>query len=556
MEKYQDSNIESDVSSMVSLALHAQTFIYYEPKCFQEAMESPESDLWKRATDEEIQSHYKNNTWTVVPLPPGRVCIPSGWNFKIKTDKDGQPKRRKARFFAKGYRQIKGIDFQESFAPVVRYDSLRVVIATAASQNLELIQLDVKTAFLNGEIDEEIYISQPQGYIIQGREEEVCKLNKALYGIRQASRIWNLKLHSALVKFGLKQCMADPCIYSRIDGKETVIIAIWVDDGLIAGSNMNIIMKIVNFLSTNFEMEYGPAEHFVGLVIHQDRKNKKIFLSAPQYVDKVLAKFNMTKSHPVAIPADKGAPRLSKLMGPSNQEEREIMKKFPYREAVGSIMYAAITLRPDISFIAGQLAQHCENPGPKHWNAAKRALRYLAGTRNHGLCFDGSGTNSDNLSGYSDADYAGDPDSRRSTSGFVFLLNGGPVTWSSRRQPIVALSTMESEYIAASDSCREATWLRLLLSELGLHQREPTKLWCDNESAISLARNPESHKRSKHIDVRYHYIREQIAKSVMEISYVNTKNQLADILTKAVDTESQEKLKRGMGVINVPIIVG
>jgi hypothetical protein len=540
------------IMATTTMAFQAFEFIFYEPKTFKEAMESSEGNLWKLATDDEMLSHAKNNTWTVVPLPPGRVCIPSGWNFKIKTGKDGLPKRRKARFFAKGYRQTKGIDYQETFAPVVRYDSLRVLIAIAASRDLELTQLDVKTAFLNGEIEEEIFISQPEGYIVTGREKEVCRLNKSLYGIKQASRIWNQKLHSSLIAFGLNQSNADPCIYYRFTKDHMLIIAIWVDDGLVAASDLAITDKAVNFLNKNFEMEYGPADHFVGLVISRDRINKRIFLAAPQYIDKVLSKFNMSNCHPVTLPADKGATALSKEMSPQEQEEREIMSNVPYREAVGSIMYAAITVRPDIAFIAGQLAKFCENPGPTHWKAAKRVLKYLAGTRNHGLCFNGRHIDNNLLTGYSDADYAGDSDTRRSTSGFVFVLNGAAVTWSSRRQPIVALSTMESEYIAASDASREVIWLRRLLSELGEEQTNPTRLLCDNESAISLTRNPESHKRSKHIDVRYHFIREQIFKKTIEISYVNTREQLADAFTKAIDEISQSKIMAGLGIVEVP----
>jgi hypothetical protein len=214
-------------------------------------------------------------------------------------------------------------------------------------------------------------------------------------------------------------------------------------------------------------------------------------------------------------------------------------------------MYAAITLRPDIAFQAGQIAQHCENPGLKHWNAVKRVLRYLAGTKNHGLCFGGSESNLNEIVGYSDADYGGDIETRRSTSGSIFKLNGGPVTWSSKKQPIVVLSTMESEYIAASDTGREAKWLRLLLSELGLPQKSPTKIWCDNESAIALARNPEYHKRSKHIDVRYHHLRELVFNKVIDIEYVNTKEQLADFLTKPVDIESSERIKKNLGIVKV-----
>ncbi len=383
-----------------------------------------------------------------------------------------------------------------------------MLIAIAASHNLELAQLDVKTAFLNGEVEDEIFISQPEGYIVAGREKEVCRLNKALYGIKQASRIWNQKLHSSLVGFGLIQSNADPCIYYRLDKNHLRIIAIWVDDGLVAASDMDTINKTVNFLNKNFEIDHGPADHFVGLVISRDRIKRRIYLAAPQYIDKMLAKFNLSNCHPVSLPADKEAMTLSKSMSPQEQDEKDMMSNIPYREAVGSIMYAAITVRPDIAFIAGQLAIFCENPGPTHWKAAKRVLKYLAGTRNHGLCFDGRHIDNNLLIGYSDADYAGDCDTRRSTSGFVFVLNGAAVTWASRRQPIVALSTMESEYIAASDPSREVIWLRRLLHELGIEQTNPTPLLCDNESAISLTRNPESHKRSKHIDVRYHFIRE------------------------------------------------
>lgn len=548
METYAGLSKTSDITS---LAFHAHTLIFYEPKSFKEAMASEESELWKLAADDEIRSHHKNNTWTIVPLPEGRTCIPSGWNFKIKTGKDGLPKRRKARFFAKGYKQIKGIDFEESFAPVVRYDSLRVMFAIAAAHDLELFQLDVKTTFLNGEVDEELYIAQPEGYVVAGREKEVCRLNKSIYGIRQASRIWNMTLHSALLAFGLTQSTADPCIYSRIRGDEIIIIAIWVDDGLIAGSNISLIRNIIRYLNTNFEIEHGPAEHFVGIVIERDRPGRKIYLSAPHYIEKMLAKFNMTSVHPVAIPADKGGPHLSKSLSPTSRGESDLMKTLPYREAVGGLLYAAITLRPDIAFVTSRLAQYCENPGVQHWKAAKRVIKYLAGPRDYGICFGGSETFNRQLNGYSDADYAADIDTRRSTSGFVFTLNGGPVSWTSRRQPIVALSTMESEYIAASDASREATWLRILLKELGIEQNKPTPIWCDNESAISLAKNPNSHKRFKHIDVRYHYIREQVMKKVVNMSYINTKSQLADILTKALDVMSQKKLMKEIGIVKI-----
>lgn len=300
--------------------------------------------------------------------------LPSGWNFKVKTDKLGLPCRRKARFFAKGYRQVKGIDCQESFAPVVRYDSLRVIIAITAARNLEIIQLDVTTAFLNGLIDELVYIAQPEGYVVPGRELEVCRLNKGIYGICQASRIWNKTLQDALIQYGLAQSTADPCVYYRITRTGFLIIAVWVDDKLVAGRSMDIINDIVYYLNRKFEITAVPADLFFGIVITRDRPNKRIYLSIPQFIEKTLAKLRESKAHPLSLPILKDSHRLS---SPSTPAELATMAGIPFREAVGCIMYAALTVRIDIAFIAGQLAQHCQNPGMDHCKAALRVLKYI-----------------------------------------------------------------------------------------------------------------------------------------------------------------------------------
>jgi hypothetical protein len=542
------------MSCCISIALKGSS-LYYEPQTYKEAMGGAESALWKLATDREIAAHLKNQTWTLTTLPNGRICIPSGWDFKVKTDKLGLPCRRKARFFAKGYRQVQGIDYQESFSPVVRYDSLRIIIAITAARNLELIQLDVTTAFLNGLIDELVFIAQPEGYVIPGREQEVCRLNKGIYGLCQASRIWNKTLHDALIQYGLIQSTADPCVYYRITRTCFLIIAVWVDDGLVAGNSMDVIDDVIRYLNRKFEITAVPADLFVGIVIARDRPNQRIYLSIPQFIEKTLVKFRLSDAHPLSLPVLKGSPRLSSYSAPSTPTEVATMSTIPFREVVGCIMYAALTVRIDIAFIAGQLAQHCQNPGLDHWKAAQRVLKYLASTRNHGLCFGGNDVKDNILIGYSDADYAGDPDTRRSTSGYVFILNGGAVTWSSRRQPIVALSTMQSEYIAASDSTREAVWIRRLLDNLGSTQMNPTALRCDNESAIGLAYNPLAHKGSKHIDVRYHYIREQVTNKTIELGYVNTCKQIADVLTKAVDGETFASCLNGFGLGKVPDII-
>jgi hypothetical protein len=234
-----------------------------------------------------------------VPLPPGRTCIPSGWDFKLKTDKLGLPCRRKARFFAQGYCQVKGIDYQESFSPVVRCDSLRVILAIAAARDLELIQLDVTTAFLNGLIDEVVFIAQPEGYVVPGHELDVCRLNKGIYGICQASRIWNKTLHVALINYGLIQSTTDPCVYYHITLTRFLNIAVWVDDGLVAGSSTLLLDAWFLNLNQKFEITAVPADLFVGIVITRDRPNRRIYLSIPQFIDKILTKFQLNAAPPI-----------------------------------------------------------------------------------------------------------------------------------------------------------------------------------------------------------------------------------------------------------------
>ena len=311
----------------------------------------------------------------------------------------------------------------------------------------------------------------------------------------------------------------------------------------------------ISFLNKKFEIAVVPDELFVGNIITRDRINKKKFLSIPQFIEKMLIRFDSADAHPVSQPVLKGTPRLSKSSSPTDPVGRDSMSAFPFRELLGSISYATCTVRPDLAFIVNQLAQFCQNPGPEHWNAGIRVLKYFAGTRSHGLCFDGNTRDWSVLDGYSDADLGGDPETRRSTSGYAFRLSGGAIScWSSRRQPIAALSTMQAEYIAASDWSREAVWLRTLLQELGYTQTGPTLLHCDNESAINLAYNPLANKGSKHIELRHHYIRELVEANVVRIKHVDTKAQLADMLTKAVDAGTFSICMRGLGVGPVPLV--
>ena len=543
---------EIQIKTYHSQAMEALDLLYKEPQSYKEAIASPHAEQWRNGMDKEIASLKENNTWTLVPAPRNSAVIPCRWQYKAKRDKEGNVVIFKARFVAKGFKQQHGIDYTETFAPVVRYDSLRSILALAASRDLHLLQIDVQTAFLYGEIDQELFIHQPEEYVTEDSENYVCRLNKGLYGLKQSSRLWNKKIHRSLVNLLFTQSEADPCVYTRLSGGDIMILAIWVDDGLFAFSDKSAGQSVIDHLREEYKMKAGPAEHFVGLNINRDRPNKTLHLSSPSYIEKVLAKFNMTECNPVRIPAEPSL-RLSRDMEPADVETTAKMRSIPYRQVIGSLMYAAITFRPDITYAVNQLARFCENPGESHWSAAKKVLKYLASTRRFGLQFTGAGIDIDTLSAFSDADYAGDTDTRRSTSGFVFMFNQGAITWSSRRQNCVALSTMESEYIAASDSSREAVWLRRLTAQIGAVQKSPTNLYCDNKSAIAITHNPEHHSRSKHIDVKYHFLRDQQSNGTINISHISSESQLADIFTKPLSSNRFCILRSQLGVVEGPI---
>lgn len=436
-----------------------------EPSTYQEAISSDDANNWRLAMQDEYDSLIKNNTWILTQLPPGRKVIKNKWVFKLKREQDNSVQRYKARLVAKGFTQRQGVDYDETYSPVVKYDSLRIVLSIAAAEDLEISQLDVKTAFLYGDLNEEIYIEQPQGFIQTGKEADVCRLLKSLYGLKQASRSWNQKLDGFLIEYGLIRSSADPCVYFLNDGEGLTIVAIWVDDGLICSHHQSRIDDIVQQLNSKFEITSGPATFFVGLQILRDRSQRRLFLSQSHYIKQMLHKFGMENCKPKGIPADPHG-RLTALMSPSDEEEIKKMESIPYREAVGSLMYAMVTTRPDIAYAVSQVAQFAQNPGQAHWEGVKRIFSYLAGTTHHGISFSGS-MEKNSLLAYTDSDYAGDVDNRKSTTGYVIMLNNGPSAWCSKRQQCTTLSTTEAEYVAACESAKELVWLRSLLKDIG-----------------------------------------------------------------------------------------
>ena len=503
-----------------------------EPSTFQEAVRSSDASLWMKAMQEEMEALHKNKTWELVALPKGRKAIGNKWVYKIKRDSNDQVERYRARLVVKGYAQKEGIDFNEIFSPVVRLNTIRVVLAMCAAFDLHLEQLDVKTAFLHGELEEEIYMLQPEGFEEQGNL--VCRLTKSLYGLKQAPRCWYRRFDSFILSLKYNRLNSDHCAYyKRFGNDDFIILLLYVDDMLVVGPNKDRIQELKAQLAREFDMkDLGPANKILGMQIHRDRRDRKVWLSQKNYLLKVLRRFNMQDCKPISTPLSVGY-KLSSSMCPSNEAQRMEMSRVPYASAVGSLMYAMICTRPDIAHAIGMVSRFMANPGQEHWNAVKRILRYIKGTSSAALCYRGSQYV---VRGYVDSDFAGDLDKRKSTTGYVFTLAGGAVSWLSKLQSVVALSTTEAEYMAATQACKEAVWIRRLLEELG-HNQQTITVYCDSQSALHIARNPAFHSRTKHIGVQYHFVREVVEDGSVDLQKIHTKENLADVMTKAINAD-------------------
>ncbi|GJT52998.1 retrovirus-related pol polyprotein from transposon TNT 1-94 [Tanacetum coccineum] len=453
----------------------------------------PDASFWKEAMQEEIEALHKNKTWELVPLPGGRKPIGNKWVYKIKRNGDDQVERYRARLVVKGYAQKEGIDFNEIFSPVVRMTTVRVVLAMCATYDLHLEQLDVKTAFLHGNLEEEIYMLQPEGFEQKGKENLVCRLNKSLYGLKQAPRCWYKRFDSFIIGLGYNRLHADPCAYfKRFGNNDFVILLLYVDDMLVAGPNKDRISKLKAQLAREFEMkDLGPANKILGMQIHRDRVSRKIWLSQKSYVKKILQRFNMQDCKPISTPFPTNI-KLSSKMSPSSEKERMEMSRVPYASAVGSLMFAMICTRPDIAHAVGVVSRYMAEPGKKHWEAVKRILRYIKGTSDVALCYGESGLT---VKGYVDLDYVGDLDRSKSTTGYVFTLSGGIVSWVSKLQSVVAMSTTEAEYVAAAQASKEASMLKMLFGGTSSRTRENYSSMT-TRSALYLARNPAVHSKT------------------------------------------------------------
>ncbi|WVZ92975.1 hypothetical protein U9M48_039002 [Paspalum notatum var. saurae] len=504
------------------------------------SLEEAEADArWRRAMEEEMSSIEENKTWELVDPPVG--CKPIGlkWVYKVKKNERGDVVKHKARLVAKGFVQREGIDFEEVFAPVARMDSVRLLLALAATRDWSVHHLDVKSAFLNGELTEVVHVRQPPGFIVAGEEGKVLHLKKALYGLRQAPRAWNIKLDTTLATLGFKKCSSEHALYTKRSKEGILIVGVYVDDLIVTGSEQQEIKKFKSEMAAKFKMsDLGLLTYYLGIEVRQGKQAIELCQSA--YALKLLERAGLKGCNPTQVPMQE-KPKLSKL------STAEKVDATHYRSLVGGLRYLTHT-RPDITFAVGYVSRFMEFPRKDHMAAVKHLLRYIAGTCALGLAYPRRKKTSDlHLFGFSDSDMGGDIDGRKSTSGMVFFLETCPISWQSQKQKIVALSTCEAEYISGAAAACHGIWLRRLLEDITGQAVAAPILRIDNKSAIELAKNPVFHSRSKHIDIKFHFIRDCVERKQVVLEQVGTEQQLADVFTKPLGKNNFEKLKSQVG---------
>jgi len=511
-----------------------------EPSSYHEAVTSADAYHWREAIKAELDALNRNRTWEFVDrqsIPLDRQPIGCRWIFKRKFGPDGSITRFKARLVAKGYAQQLGIDYHETFAPVVKLSSIRAILSIGAALRLVIHQMDVKSAFLNGDLDEEIFMNVPEG--IDGNTDNiVCRLLRSLYGLKQAPRTWNKRLDNFLIKEGFVRLEADHSVYIRRSNRCLHIIAVHVDDLLLLADSEESMIHIKGALATEFEMtDCGPVHFYLGIQIQQIQQQTTtpiITLSQSHFIDQILRKFGFEDAKPVSTPLDPSV----KFTQATEVDQCTPLEQTLFRQIIGSIMYLMLGTRPDLAAAICLISQFASNPSRAHLQAAKRILRYLKGISNYklhlGFAADRGQTQDLHLHGYSDADWGSDITTSKSVSGYLFYLSGGVISWSSKKQSSVALSSTEAEYMALAHAAQEAIWLRSLQHELGFQGPSPTTIFEDNQSAIALAKNPVYHPRTKHVRIKYHFIRDKVESNEIRLEYVPTENMLADALTKAL----------------------
>ncbi|CAI7778735.1 unnamed protein product [Closterium sp. NIES-53] len=508
-----------------------------EPATLKEALESSDAEEWKKAMESELKSIEENGTWELVELPEGRKAITSKWLFKIKSDADGKIERYKSRLVAKGYQQKEKVDYKELFAPVVKPTTLRTLLAGAAIKGWVVKQMDVTTTFLNGVLEEEIFMAQQEGF--DDGSGRVLRLRKALYGLKQAPRQWYLKLRGVLEEIGFTPSTADHSLFMLGEGEQRSFMVVYVDDILIFSPSSDLVKEVMLKLQDKFKCKaLGDVSFYLGLHIERDVEKRCMRVHQRKYLEALAANFGQSEGH-VATPFPSG---FKCVKGPKEVSVGEEERR-RFHSLVGSLMYAAANTRPDVEFATEQLARVVQGPNEEQVAAGMRVAKYLGQTATVGLQFSAAAQRRQKgadgveperlfLTAFSDASYASEPEDMTSVGGFICCVGGGPTAWESKKQVDQALSSVESEYMALFRAVREIVWQRRLLAELGEEQQGPTPLYCDSQRAIDLAKNPVLHGLTKHMRVKWHWTRSMVAAGEVELHYVKTTGQPADMMTK------------------------
>ncbi|KAJ1685430.1 hypothetical protein LUZ63_016820 [Rhynchospora breviuscula] len=478
---------------------------------------------WQEAMTKEIQALLYNKTWVLVPPHVDQHIVGCKWIFKTKRHANGTIERYKARLVAKGFTQEEGVDYFDTFSPVVRPTTIRIVLAIAVSHHWMIRQLDINNAFLQGELHETVYMQQPPGFVNESNPSHVCLLKKAIYGLKQSPRAWFHTLSSALLELGFHGSKFDPSLFISHHNKHTTIVLVYVDDIIVTGDSPTGVTTLIATLQQRFALkDLGPLNFFLGIAVHHITDG--MLLSQKQYILDLLCRTHMANAQPVSTPMAVNT-SLSKYDGEPFHDPKL------YRAVVGALQYITIT-RPDITFPVNKCSQFMHSPTSAHWTSVKRILRYLKGSVDHGLLL--KPYDSPLLHAYTDSDWAGCPDDRRSTSAFCIYLGPNLISWSSKKQPTVSKSSTEAEYRSLALAGAELIWVQYILHELHITLPQPPVLWCDNIGATYLASNPMFHARTKHVEIDFHFIRERVVNKQLVVKFIPSKDQIADGLTKGL----------------------
>ena len=509
-----------------------------EPKTFNQALINPRRENWLKAMNEELNAIEKNQTWTLVDLPDGRKAIGCKWVFKLKRDEKGEIARFKARLVAQGFSQKYGVDYDEVFAPVARSTTLRVLLSFAGRNKYIVKHFDVKTAFLNGILDEDIYMRQPQGF---KKGDKVLKLNKSLYGLKQAARVWNITLHQQLLNIGFIQNNIDKCLYVLRERNSICYLIVHVDDLLFVSNREETIKSSTELIGNKFELkDLGNVHHYLGIDISRDTDGN-FSLSQPNYIKNIVSCANLDDAKPSKFPVDTGYFKLD--------DNNFLNTNNDYRKLIGMLLYLTTHSRPDIAASVSILSQRVSNPRQVDFNEVKRLIRYLKGTVHLKLTLSDK-SRTQKLFAFSDANWAECPLTRKSNTGYACMVNGGMVAWCCRKQDLVSLSSTEAEYIALSETCKEIIWLKILI-KFFIPDNSPTEIFTDSQSCLKFIKNDKFSNRTKHIDTKFHFVKDCVSNDLVYLNYVETNENIADMFTKPLGSVKLKYLRELAGIYDL-----